>query len=148
MVSLVRSIISLASDFGLPANFEDWYPILSIPCLLMSWWLNELGHGTDPQSRNILSPASEELISKSSKRWVRHKMTKTYLDPLKRCSYSQRILWAQKLEPMCYSDVTWATRHRKSQATRLLVQQLVRAIKALHYWSYVTDWWIPLTKGQ
>ena len=24
MVSLVRSIISLASDFGLPANFEDW----------------------------------------------------------------------------------------------------------------------------
>ena len=24
MVSLVRSIISLASDFGLLANFEDW----------------------------------------------------------------------------------------------------------------------------
>ena len=24
MVSLVRSIISLASDFGLPTNFEDW----------------------------------------------------------------------------------------------------------------------------
>ena len=27
MVSLVRSIISLASDFGLPANFEDCYYI-------------------------------------------------------------------------------------------------------------------------
>ena len=30
MVSLVRSIISLASDFGLPANFEDWNPIVEI----------------------------------------------------------------------------------------------------------------------
>ena len=29
MVSLVRSIISLALDFGLPANFEDWLIVMT-----------------------------------------------------------------------------------------------------------------------
>ena len=58
MVSLVRSIISLASDFGLPANFEDWsgwlnlieYPDLKQSCKDM---MDKMANWLDQKNQNF-----------------------------------------------------------------------------------------------
>ena len=71
MVSLVRSIISLSSDFGLPANFEDWKHIVAWQQVnqcrddrqTSSLWYQLMSHYTDKLCANF-----EEAPGRAHKR--------------------------------------------------------------------------------
>ena len=141
MVSLVRSIISLASDFGLPANFEDWM-IRSVLLLLVAWVPVLPGHKQPwclPCRVNMVNGYVSSIMWKDlgymhqlgiEKWWKNINWFSCYLKRSAQEAY----------EP--HRDITETLWHLKLPGIWLFVQQFVQAnnngnINLPHYWPFV-----------